>query len=168
MTADPYEGRTKPAYDPRTSCWVCGWDHMLPTPCGPTSGVPVGILTYEALKPQGLIPVSKELLQDAGHAVPSWIAHELYEAMTAAPVYGPRLPESDEVEDRTESDVIDVWLVWDDSDYYGPDLEGVCRTRDEAIAYARERSARQYGPPLREMFIQGTAFDLPATTENQA
>lgn len=138
---------------------------MLPTPCGPTSGVPVGILTYEALKPQGLIPMSKELLQDAGHGVPTWIAHELHEAMAAAPVYGPRLPEPDVVRDETETDVEpDVWQVWDESDYYGPHLQGVCRSKADAEAFARSLTRRQYPPALRDLYIEGVAFDV-ATEE---
>jgi len=115
----------------------------------------------DQIRVSGIIPVSKELLQEGGHGIASWIAKELHDSMTIGPTHGPQLPEPDEVEDRTTGDVIDLWLVWDDSDYYGTDLHATCRTREDAIALARLNSARKYGPKLREMYIEGVAFDSP-------
>jgi hypothetical protein len=119
----------------------------------------------DQIRVSGIIPVSKELLQEGGHGIASWIAKELHDSMIIGPTHGPKLPESDSVRDETETDDPDAWLVWDDSDYYGPHLVGVCRTRVDAITKARARAAERYGPPLREMYIEGVAFDIPTPEE---
>jgi len=113
-----------------------------------------------------LIPVSREVLADGPPR--GWFLKALTEQMQAValgPMYGPPLPEPDVVRDETDSAVVDVWEVWDDSDYYGPHLQGICRTKADAEAFARSLTRGKYPPRLRDLYIEGVAFDFPTTEE---
>jgi hypothetical protein len=76
------------------------------------------------------------------------------------------------VRDETSADIEpDVWLIWNDADYYGPHWVGICRTEEDAVAFVTQLSSVEVRRPngstyhpndMRDLYIEGVKFDGPA------
>jgi hypothetical protein len=62
-----------------------------------------------------------------------------------------------DIRDETSVEDPAVWLVWDDSDYYGPDLVAVCHDRSNALRNAAEQI--KGGTKPDHIYIEGIEYD---------
>ena len=60
------------------------------------------------------------------------------------------------IADETPGSHNDVWLVWDDSDYYGPHLKAVCRSKQVATDWVNANVEERY---RKDYFVEGVTFD---------